>query len=185
METKRNSGNNETTNLELVLEQFANEQKSQTKSLNELVSVVNSLSNIVVNFKEEVQKPSPVSDSTDAIFIQEIVRKAVIDIRLFVAAQQQKPILKKYQLLLFPEQDARKFYKIVFGRWFLWLAVMLCLTFIYRLSLRWSDNQKEIELQMQQSNKLNKSWNSLYLKAGISLKKLMDSVYYKAEGTKN
>jgi hypothetical protein len=181
MDTQKKADNNERVNLELVLEELTNEQKSQTKSLNELMSAVNSLSNIVVNLKEEVHKPNPVSDSTDTLSIQEIVRKGVTDIKLIVATQQQKPILRKYQLLLFPEQDARMYYKIVFGRWILWLTVMLLLTNLYKFGVHYTDTKKEIDLQFLENNRIKQAWFRLYNLQNKSLKKLMDTAYFRTQ----
>jgi hypothetical protein len=185
MDKQNNAYNNERTNLKLVLEELTNEQKSQTKSLNELISAVNSLSNIVVNFKEEVQKPDPISDSTDTLSVQEIVRKGVTDIKLIVATQQQKPILNRYQLLLFPEQDTRLFYKIVFSRWFLWLTIMLFLTNLYKFSVHYSDSHREIQLQILKNDRIKRSWDRLYFKSDRRFKKIMDSTYSQSAGSIN
>jgi hypothetical protein len=180
METKRHSENSESTNLELVLEQFANEQKSQTKSINELISAINSLSKHVINFEEDLLKPKPISVSTNTLSIQEMIKKAVVEIKLIFAGQQQKPVLKKYQLLLFPEQDSKLFYKIVFGRWFLWLIVMLFLTNLYKFAIHESDNQKEIKVQVLQNDRIIQAWNYLYFKGDKVTKKLMDNAYYRS-----
>jgi hypothetical protein len=49
-----------------------------------------------------------------------------------------QPVVKKFQILLFPEQDAKLFYKIVFGRWFLFLVLMLLIINLYKFSVHWS-----------------------------------------------
>jgi hypothetical protein len=178
MDTQIKASNNERVNLELVLEELTNEQKSQTKSINELVIAVNSLSGDITNFKEEIRKPNPTFVSTDKQSIQEMVRKEITDIKLIIATQVQKPILKKYQLQLFPEQDAKIFYKIVFGRWFLWLIIMLFLTNSYKFAIHMSDNQREIKLKILENDRFVKSWNKMYLKSSNRIKKIMDSAYF-------
>ncbi len=185
METKRNSDNNDSANLELVLEQFANGQKSQTKSLNDLALIINNLSEQLINFKEKLDNQKQNSASTDTLVIQEMVKKGVTDIKLIVATNHPKPILKKYQFLLFPEQDAKMFYKIVFGRWFLWLIVMLLLTNLYKFSIHYTDTKKEIDLQLLENNRIKQAWFRLYDLQNKSLKRLMDSAYYKAQDRGN
>jgi hypothetical protein len=61
--------------------------------------MINTLSEHVVNFKEELHKQKLISVSTDT----QMVRKGVSGIKSIVATQHQKPVIKKYQLLLFPE----------------------------------------------------------------------------------
>ena len=182
METKRSSDNNEIINLELVLEQIANEQKSQTKSTNELVLAINSMSGHITNFEEEIRHSKSAFVLADNLSIQEIINKAFTDIKLIVATQQQKTILKKYQLLLFPEQDARLFYKIVFGRWFLWLIAMLFLTNLYKFAVHMNDNQSEVNLQLLKNDRLVRSWNYLYSKSDKGTKKLMENAYLHSGG---
>jgi hypothetical protein len=179
MEAKRNSESRESTNLELVLEQFANEQKSQTKSLNELVLAINSLSEHIIHFEERIHKSTPISVSANTMAIQEMVKNTFTEMHSIVDTQQQKPVLKKCQLLLFPEQDAKMFYKIVFGRWFLWLAIMLLLTNLYKFGVHWSDNEKEIQIQLLENNRIKYSWHYLYSNGDRGLKKLMDTIYSK------
>src|SRR5450432_1662698 len=181
METKRNADNNESTNLELVLEHFANEQKSQYKSLNELVSEIKSISERITNFEEEIHKSAHISVTTDVVAIKELIKNVVKDVKMIVDSQEQKPIIKKYQVLLFPERDAKLFYKIVFGRWLLFLSIMLLLTNLYKFSVHFSDNQKDIKLQILDNSRIYNSWNNLYLISGKRFRKVMDSVYYKTE----
>jgi hypothetical protein len=185
METKKNSDNNENAHLELVLEEFISEQKSQAKSINDLAGAINSLSDRFVNVEVELSKSKPISVSTNMQPIQEMIKKSLTDIKCIVATESQKSVVKKIQLLLFPEQDARLFYKIVFGRWFMWLVIMLFLTNLYNFGIHWNDNQKEIKLQVLEHDHLKKSWNNLYLKGGKVLRKVMDSVYFKTEIIEN
>ena len=62
---------------------------------------------------------------------------------------------------------------------------MLAFTNIYKFSIHWNQNQKEIKLHMLETHKLTKSWNDLYSKGGISLRKMMDSAYSKAQPDEN
>jgi hypothetical protein len=47
-----------------------------------------------------------------------MVKRSIVDIKIIVSTQQQKPIVKKFQLLLFPEQDTKLFYKVAFANGF-------------------------------------------------------------------
>jgi hypothetical protein len=177
METKRISENNANAHLELFFEEFISEQKSHTKSINDLTDAINSFSNRLTNIEESVDKTKPISVSTTTLPIQQIIQKGIIDIKSIVSTQQQKQVVSKFQLLLFPEQDATLFYKIVFGRWFLWLVIMLLLTNLYKFAVHIIDKQSEVKLQLLENDRINKSWNYLYLKNDKSVKKLMDNAY--------
>lgn len=176
MDTTKKIGDIEKGSLELVLEEFAEEQKLHTKIVDDLVKAVNSLSGKVIEFEKKLEKLKGIDILTDTKPIQEIVKKGIIDMRLTVAAQP-KNVTRKFQLLLFPEQDAKLFYRVVFGRWFLWLVVMLLLTNLYKFSIHWSENQKEIKLQQLENDRIKKAWNYLYFQQRKGIKRLMDSAY--------
>ncbi|OMP74963.1 hypothetical protein [[Flexibacter] sp. ATCC 35208] len=184
METTKNITGIEKDSLELVLEEFAEEQKSHVKSIADLVSAVNVLTNKFNSFEEKLNTPKGISLSTDTRPIQEIVRKGIIDMKL-TAAGQPKNVIRKFQLLLFPEQDAKLFYKIVFGRWVLGLVVMVFLTNVYKFSIRWCDNQKEIKLQQLENYRIKRAWNYLYSQSGLDIKKIMDDARTKSYSAKN
>lgn len=65
----------------------------------------------------------------------------------------------------------------MFGRWFLLLAIMPVLTNLYKFSIHWSDNQKEVKLE---NDRIKKAWHYLYSQQGKGIKRLMDSTYIKS-----
>lgn len=176
MDTTKKTGDIEKDSLELILEEFTEEQKLHTKTVDDLVKAVNGLSRKFIEFEEKLEKPKGIDILTDTKPIQEIVKKGIIDMKLTVAAQP-KNVIRKFQLLLFPEQDAKLFYRVVFGRWFLWLVVILLLTNLYKFSIHWSDNQTVIKLQQLENDRIKKAWNHLYHQQGKVVKRLMDSAY--------
>jgi hypothetical protein len=109
MATTEKLNNTEKDTLQLVLEEYTQEQVGNTKAVNDLITVVNGLTGKIKEFEEKIEKPKAVNVSTDTRTIQDIVRKGIIEISLTVAAQP-KSIVKKFQILLFPEQDAKLFY---------------------------------------------------------------------------
>jgi len=178
MEPKKNIETVEKESLMLVLEEFTQEQDKHSKSINDLVTAVNSLTDKVKDFEEKLDKPQSINVSTDTRPIQAIVKKGIIDMKL-AAAVQPKNVIRKFQLLLFPERDAKLFYKVVFSRWFMWLAVMLLLTNLYKWGIHWSDNRKEIKMEQLENDRIKKAWNYLYSQQGTRIKQLMDSSYAK------
>ncbi len=96
-----------------------------------------------------------------------------------IASQQPKAVIRKFQILLFPEQDAKLFYKIVFGRWFLLVVVSLFIMSLYRFSIHWSDNKKETEISQSESAGIAKAWNYLYGHGNSTIRQKMDSAMIK------
>jgi hypothetical protein len=179
MATTEKVNNIETETLQLVLEEHTQEQAKNTKSVNDLVAAVNVLSDKFRELDEKLDKPKQISVSADTRPIQEIMKKGVADMKIMVGAKPQ-PVAKKFQILLFPEQDAKLFYKIIFGRWFLSLVLMLLILNAYKFSVRWSDNQKEVQRQQLENDQIKEAWHYLYNREGKVGKRLMDSAYFKS-----
>jgi hypothetical protein len=182
MATTEKLNNTEKDTLQLVLEEYTQEQAGNTKAINDLITVVNGLTGKFKEFEEKIEKPKTVKVSTDIVPIMEIVSKGITDIKLTVAAQP-KPIVKKFQILLFPQQDAKLFYKVVFGRWLLLLTIMLFITNLYKWGVHWSDNQKEVQQIQLENDRILKAWGYLYDMEGKAGKRLMDSAYRRSIST--
>jgi hypothetical protein len=128
--------------------------------------------------KEKIDNPKPVIVTADTQSMREVVNKGITDIKLIVGSKPQ-PIIRKIQLLLFPEQDAKLFYKIVFGQRFLYLVLMLLITCLYKFSVHWSDNQEQIQQMELETDRIKKAWFYLYDREDKAGKRVMDSAYSK------
>jgi hypothetical protein len=171
--------NVEKDTLELVLKEMLDEQKTANKINTDLVSAINQLTSKVNGFNEKLEKQKIMPPAMDIKPVQEIIKKGITDMEL-IAASQPKIAAKKFQILLFPEQDAKLFYKIVFGRWFLWLVIMLLLTNLYKWQVHDSDNKKEVQIKMIENNRIISAWSYLYKVLDKEGKKRMDSALIKA-----
>jgi len=182
MDTTGKNEQIEKETLGLVLEEFTQEQKTTNQTINNLVAAVNSISSKVDNIRQELDNPKSVSVTTDTMPIQQIVQKGFADVKLMIGTQP-KSIVRKFQILLFPEQDAKLFYKVVFSRWFLWLAITLFLTNLYKWGIHYSDNQKEIKLEQIENDRIRKSWNYMYNNNSKEVKRLMEKAYVNSESS--
>lgn len=59
--------------------------------------------------------------------------------------EQPKNVVRKIQILLFPETGAREYYRLVFGRLFFWLMMFLLTTYLFSLGRQFVDSWKDIE----------------------------------------
>ena len=177
METDANKEHIERETLQLVLEEFAQEQKTNNQHIEALIIAINNIGNkIDVSIKDH-RPGKNVLEPLDIKPIEAILQKGFLDIK-FMIGRQPKSIVRKFQILLFPEQDAKLFYKIVFGRWFLWLTIMLALGNLYNWGIDYNDNNKEIEMQQIQNNRVRKAWELMYANSDKETKKLMEKAYF-------
>ena len=183
METDANKEHIERETLQLVLEEFAQEQKTNNQHIEALIIAINNIGNkIDVSIKEH--KPGKiVLEPLDIKPIEAILQKGFLDIK-FMIGRQPKSIVRKFQILLFPEQDAKLFYKIVFGRWFLWLGIMVALTNLFNWGIHYSDNKREIEMRQIQNDRIRKAWEYMYINNNKETKKLMKKAYINSIGSK-
>src|SRR6185312_5140418 len=152
MDTTKRMEDPEKKTIQLVLEEHTQEQVNNTKAVIDLVAAVNTLTRKVKELEEKLDEPKPINVSVDTQPVQQIVKKGVTDIKFIVGAKPA-PIVKKFQILLFPEQDAKLFYKIAFGRWFLFLVLLLLISDLYKFSVHWSDNQKEVRWRQLENDR--------------------------------
>ena len=180
MDTTEKLNDTEKKSFLLVVNEFIEVQAKNTKMVSDLVAVVNVLTGKVDELNEKLDKPKPVIVAADTRPAQNIMNKGVTDMKLIVGSKPS-PVIKKFQILLFPEQDAKLFYKIVFGRWFLFLVLMLLIDNLYNFSIHWSDNQKEVRREQLKNDRINRAWYYLYEQEGKAVRRLMDSAYAKSE----
>ena len=178
METDANNSPIERETLQLVLEEFTQEQKTTNQQIAELTKAVHqSFSKIEEVQKEQTDKTEKgISEPPDIKSVEAILQKGFLDIK-FMIGRQPKNIIRKFQILLFPEQDAKLFYKIVFGRWFLLLVIMVALNHFYNWGIHYSDNSKEIEMRQIQNDRIRKAWEYMYANSDKETKKIMQKAY--------
>jgi hypothetical protein len=184
-------------NLEILINQLSEEQKQQQKTTNDLVQVVNhsaqktehlenkielivneNLKRISQTLEQKLDNFKNSHPHVDTNPLQEILQKGITEVKLMLSAYP-KSITRKMQILLFPEQDAKLFYKIVFGRWFLWLALMLLLSLTYKWMIHREDNNKQVMMEALKNDKITKAWDYLYRQKNRELHRLMDSALKK------
>ena len=183
MEGAKKVAEHERETLEIVLKEILEEQQNANKINLDKSAVIAELIIKVNSFNEKLENLKITAPPVSTKPFEEIVKKGITDMQ-FIAVHQPKNIIRKFQILLFPEQDARLFYKVVFGRWLLLLAVMLFITNLYKFCIHWSDNQKEIKQQQLETDRIKKAWNYLYFQRGKGIKRLMDSAYNKTNENK-
>ncbi|UTA67290.1 hypothetical protein [Emticicia sp. 21SJ11W-3] len=117
MDTTINNGGIEKETLGLVLEEFTQEQKTTNQTMNDLIAAVNTIGSMLDDFKKEQDNPKSVSVTVNTEPILQIIYKGLADVKLMIGTQP-KSIVRKFQILLFPEQDAKLFYRVILAAGF-------------------------------------------------------------------
>ena len=167
----------ENESLKMLLEEFTGEQQTNNKILDDLVKSVNQLTGKVSQMEEKLAKPEPVLVTVDTEAMQKIVKEGISTMKVLAAAKP-RPLVRKFRVLLFPERDAKLFYKIVFGRWFLMLVILFSLSCLYRFAIHWNDNRQIVKIVQLENDRIRKAWNLLY--HDKNLKHSMDKACQKA-----
>ncbi|MBB4801186.1 hypothetical protein HNP37_001225 [Flavobacterium nitrogenifigens] len=165
--------------LQLVMEEFSQEQKINNQHIVTLISEVKNVKDKIDSFKKESEGEIKLSQPFDISTVEVILQKGILDMK-YMIGRQPKSIVRKFQVLLFPEQDAKLFYKIVFGRWILYLTVMLAITNLCKWGLNSSNNRKEVELRMIQDETVWGAWIYMYNNSDKKIKQQMDKAYINA-----
>lgn len=161
--------------LQLVLEEFTVEQKTTNQNIGELIIAIDNLGKKLDVFNEQ-QAKSDVPISIDTTPVKSALERGFLDIK-YMIGREPKSITRKLQIVLFPEQDAELFYKIVFGRWFLLAIAIFAIKFAYSWGLNYTQGMKELEMQQLENDKIKRSWDYMYKHNGKATKTMMDKAY--------
>ncbi|PSL26444.1 hypothetical protein [Chitinophaga ginsengisoli] len=167
----------EEESLIIVLEELTHEQKKQANAASEIVVAVKDLKLQVDQLQEKLLATQSSNDRLDSSIIQRVLKKELLDFKLSIIKQRHN-VIHKFQVLLFPEQDHKLFYKVVFGRWFLWIIMMVFLNYSYRFFLKWTDDRKEAIIRQLEVDQYRKAWTIYYRQQSKSKKRQLDSIYY-------
>lgn len=162
--------------LELVLQEFVDEQKTINQHIIELIKRSDELKEKLKEFENHTSQPQTVTANSDTKPFLLLLQKELTDIKTIVG-NQPKSGVKKFQLLLFPEQDAKLFYKIVFSRWIVWLTAMLVINNIYKWGVNFNETENQLEMEQFKNDRIRKSWKYLYEHTDKSVQKEMEKAY--------
>jgi len=135
----------ETTILETVLKEVLEEQQTNNQSIQELTGKVALLSNKVSAFEENQQKIKITAPAADTSRLEKIAATHFLEYCRLLEAHPKK-IVRQFRLVLFPEFNTDRYYKIVFGRLIPWsfgmIAALLLISLGKQCASSWSDAQE-------------------------------------------
>lgn len=176
MEINKTKGNTEIDNITFAMHTLAEEVKELNKSMVDVVNTVNHQSGKISKFDERLSEINTEPPAFDMKRVEAVVTKRMDDISVQITNEIKKS-RRTYQILLFPPQDAKLFYKIVFGRWFLYFAICLGILKIYEWAVHESNNRAEVKIEEVRfrNERINEAWYYMYNMKNKNLHRLMDS----------
>jgi hypothetical protein len=163
----------EQTVKNLVLE-LIEIQTGINKINTDIVTVLNGLTGKIDGFQERLSNLKVIAPPADLRPLEQTVKKALADIQSTIETKPHD-VTKKFEILLFPPQDNRLLYKIVFGNWLLYLVIAFAVKLSFNTFNHWLDNQKQIEIEHVRMHPVVQAWDSLYSDAAKPLQLKMDS----------
>lgn len=142
----------------------------QSASIDQLTTTVKKLEEATGKLQTQ-PKPNVVVDTKP---VEDILKNGFSEMKTHIALQP-KALVKKFRILLFPEQDAKLFYKIVFSRWFMWLAVMFFCYHIYSWAIYRENVNRDVAIEAAKASQKVVAWDYLYNIKSRHLHKMMDS----------
>jgi len=169
-------GEEQVDKLELVLKEVLDEQQKINNMNARILEQTEELTSLIKSMEERLENGVKNNPHFDATSLEATIKNDFNNLELLIN-NQPKNVVRKFQILLFPERDANLFYKIVFGRFFLLLMMILLITCLFKWGIHRSDLQKEIQLEELHKERLQKAWDFLYRSKRKITQHLMDSIY--------
>ncbi|MDF2189827.1 hypothetical protein [Paraflavitalea sp. CAU 1676] len=166
-------------NLELLLSQVIEQQEMISGALANVADKVGQLHQEIATFKNRVEGIKVEMPPVDLAPVKAEVNRGIYKV-IHAIIQKPQAVVRKFEILLFPPQDAKLFYKIVFGRWLMWLAIVVGVMYLYQYVVHWQNSQTTLEILRLEKGPIIKGWHNLYNSSGKNLRQKMDSILLSA-----
>ena len=132
----RNMENIEKDSLELVLNNFTDQQKEMAKQVSDLKRAIAALEERTAEFEKKLENFKVTSPAVDTTPIQTIVSHGMSEVKKIIG-EQPKNVLQHKRFLLFPEHNAREYYSVVL-RWTLYIIIATyCFLLLKHVANQW------------------------------------------------
>jgi hypothetical protein len=165
--------------MQTVLTEVLEELKELKQQLAKSMAVVLDLNNKVDDFELKLNKIKVTAPATNLEPITSAVNEGLLGLAPIVG-EQPKSVTRQFRILLFPEQGAREYYRIVFGRVLFWITVLLVATYLFVLAKEFINGHNVASYQEAKSDRYKKAWNYLYRSSRKGLRGKMDTVLMKS-----
>lgn len=129
--------NIEKDSLELVLNEFTEQQKGLTKQVDELKKAISLLEERTGGFEKKLENIKVSSPPLDTTPIKAVMIQGITEVKKIVA-EQPKSVQQSKRFLLFPEHNAKEYYSVVL-RWILYIIIATyCYLLLKHIADHWA-----------------------------------------------
>ncbi len=167
--------------LENAFAQALDELNAIKKSISEQSYLIKKLTEKSERFDEklEQQQQKVASPSLYIHHLKAILTKSVEQIQTTIIAQP-KNVIRQFKILLFPEQNASEYYRLVFGRLLFWMMIFLTATYLV-LGKQFIENWTIVKEKQLEKTQIQNAWNYLYQHETKQGKKKMEAAWQKSK----
>jgi len=170
--------------LENAFAQALDELNDIKKSISEQNQLIKKLTEKMEGFDEKPEQQKVRVPSVNMQPFGAMMTKFTAQLQATVMSQP-KSIVRQFRILLFPEQNAGKYYRLVFGRLLFWMMIFLLATYLFVLSKHFIDNWAIIKEKQLEKTQYKNAWNYLYQHQNKQGKKKMEEAWEKGSIAKH
>ena len=164
--------------FEIAIAQALEELQALKKSTAEQNQLIKKLIDKIEKSEEGYQQQGAVIDQQSFPHLMQMFRD---EVKRFINTQP-KSAVRQIRILLFPEQNASEYYRLVFGRLIFWMMIFLISTYLFVLAQNCIKNWRTLkEKQLEQTGYKN-AWEYLYQHESKQGERNMEKAWQKANG---
>ncbi len=166
--------------LETAFAQALDELNAIKKSSTAQGYLTQKLMEKVEGFEQKLNEQSVVKPITNTEPTQAMLTKFMEQIQATIMTQP-KSIVRQFRILLFPEENAREYYRLVFGRILFWMMIFLIATYLFVLGKQFIENWTIIKEKQLERAQYENAWKYLYEHETKKGKKEMEEAWQKSK----
>ncbi len=145
------------TALASALEELETVKKGGEEQKEMLYELIDKMDGLEKRFNEQKPVPTPRLNTAP---IETAIVKGITRLQQTVEAQP-KTVVHERRILFFPEYNAQEYYRIVFGRLFFWLIVILLSAYLFMLGKEAIQSWYALHSQEKQLNEYKRYFQYL------------------------
>ncbi len=154
--------------IETVLTEILGELKQSNLLIKENNQVLTENQSRLLSLEKKLESKDQIKPIVDIRPLEQIMSRSINNISAMIDKRPDK-VGREFRILLFPEHNAREYYRIVFGRIIFWLVILVIAKYAYLLGSEWIAKKYE-------NPKYKKAWEILYKNQGKSNQKMMQKI---------
>ncbi len=166
--------------LQVAMTEQLQEQQAMNQRLVEVADQLKLLTRKVEQLSTKPDPPPPVIPKPDMTKVELLLDQHLDKVRQIVQSVD-KPIIRQWRFLLFPETNAGHYYKIVFARLIPWGLLFAGCCYVFALAGKYIDSSSRIKERQYYYEVYQDAWNQLDTMLNASGRKKMHEAIQRAQ----